>query len=76
METSYSLQKGGGIEITIAIHSRVIRCRGHVVYTELGIGEKLKAGVQFEEISKEDGLYLSEYISSVADRRDQTYLDG
>ncbi len=72
IETSYGLQEGEGIEISIAIQSRVIRCRGHVVYTESRIGDRLKAGVQFKEISKEDGLYLGEYISSVVDRRDQT----
>ncbi len=76
VETLYLLIEGDRLEISIAINSKVIKSRGHVVHTEWPVGKRLKAGVQFEEISKEDGLYLSEYISSVADRRDQTYLGG
>ena len=76
IETSYGLEKGEGIEISIAIHSRVIRCTGHVVYTESRTGDRLKAGVQFKEISKDDGLYLGQYISSVMAQREQTNQDG
>ena len=77
IETPYLLIEGERLEISIAIRKKVIKCRGHVVHTHWPVvRDRLKAGVQFEEISKEDGLYLSEYISSVADRRDQTYLDG
>ncbi len=72
IETSYSLQRGERLEISIGIRSKVIKCRSRVVYTLRGDGDRLMAGVKFEEISEEDSLYLKEYISSVMDRRDQT----
>ncbi len=71
IETPYTLEKGEGLEIYIGIHSKVIKCRGCVADTEWRDGEKLKARVEFEEISKEDGLYLAEYISHISSRRDQ-----
>ena len=74
IETPYLLIEGERLEITIAIGSKAIKCRGHVVYTESPARDRLKAGVQFEEISKEDGLYLGEYISSIMGQRGRTSL--
>ena len=76
IETAYDLTEGEILGISIAIDSKIIKCRGHVVHTQCPIGDRLNARVQFEEISKEDGLYLGEYISFVIDQRDQIYLDG
>ena len=78
IETRYDLIEGERLGISIAIDSKVIKCRGHVVHAECPIGDRLKAGVQFEELLKEDGLYLGEYISFVIDQRDHTSpsLDG
>ena len=70
IETPHLLVEGERLEISIVIRSKVIKCRGHVVYTELPPGAGRKAGIQFEEISEEDSLYLGEYISFVMDQKD------
>ncbi len=74
IETLYLLIEGERLEISIAISSKVIKSRGHVVHTEWQVGGRLKAGVQFEKISKEDGLYLGEYISSNMGQKGRTSL--
>ena len=74
IETPYSLTGGEGLEISIAIHPHVIRCRGAVVHTSWLDGERLKAGVRFENLSREDRLYLREYIFYVMDQRDSASL--
>ena len=71
IETQYLLIGGERLEIWIGIRSKVIRCRGHVVHTEWPAGNRLNAGVQFEEISEEDSVYLGEYISSFMGQRGQ-----
>ncbi len=68
IETPYLLIDGERLEISIGISSKVIKCTGRVVHTQKPVGERLKAGIQFQETSKEDGLYLGEYISSVIDQ--------
>lgn len=71
IETPYSLIPGERLQISIAIHPQVIKCRGTVVHTVELTGERLKAGalyeagVQFEEMSMHDRLYLGEHISHV-----------
>lgn len=65
IETTYSLQTGEWLKISIAICSKVIKCRGRVMYTLQEDRDRIRAGVKFEEMSKEDRLYLEEYISSV-----------
>ncbi len=65
IETLHGFQKDESLKISIAIGSKLIRCTGHVVDTVWTDGDRSKATVQFEEISKEDTLYLGEYISSV-----------
>ena len=65
IETPYSLVSGADLEMTIAIHPRVIKCTGQVVHTRWVDGERLNAGVRFEDMSKQDRLYLGEYISHV-----------
>ena len=71
IETLYFLIEGERFEISIAINSKVIKSRGHVVHAEWPVGERRKAGIQFQEISKKDGLYLGEYISFIRDQKAQ-----
>lgn len=68
IETPYPLNRGEGLEISIAIHPEVIRCRGEVVHTSWRDGERLTAGVRFEDLSKRDRLYLGGYISFVMEQ--------
>ena len=70
IETAYSLMKGERLQISIAIHPQVIKCRGQVVHIPRVSGQTPMAGVRFEEMSKQDGLYLREYISYLMEQRD------
>ena len=73
IETPHLLVQGERLEISIVIRSKVIKCRGHVVYTELPTKDRRKAGIRFEEISEEDSVYLGEYISFVMNQEDQMF---
>lgn len=70
IETAYSLMKGERLQISIGIHPQVIKCRGQVVHIPRVSGQTPMAGVRFEEMSKQDGLYLREYISYLMEQRD------
>lgn len=65
IETPYGLVSGADLEISIAIHPRVIKCTGQVVHTRWVDSERLNAGVRFEDMPKQDRLYLGEYIAHV-----------
>ncbi len=69
LETLYALISGEDLGISIAIYPQVIKCRGEVVYVSQPPGERTRAGVRFQEMSKQDEQYLSEYISSVREHR-------
>ncbi len=69
IETPYGLISGERLEISIAIRPQVIRCKGQVVHILWPGGERLKAGIRFEELSKKDGLYLGEYISNIIEQQ-------
>lgn len=69
IETPYSLITNEILDISIAINPHVIKCRGEVVHVLDLIGERLQAGVRFEEMSKQDKLYLGEYISYVMEQQ-------
>jgi hypothetical protein len=71
IETLYGLISGDKLEISIATHPQVIKCRGEVVDTQWLDGERLKARVRFEDLSKQDGLYLREYIGYLIEQRDR-----
>ncbi len=60
IESLYSLTKGEGLDITIAFaaDSRTIRCRGKVKYVLGPVKGRIVAGIQFEELSDPDKLYL------------------
>jgi len=60
----YSLIAGEAIDLAIAVHPRLIKCRGKVVYVEwLGDG-KMEAGIEFEGLSFQDRQYLGQYLLS------------
>ena len=65
LDRPYGLSAGDGLEISIAIPSRVIRCRARLVYISCLTGEKSIVGIQFQNLSKQDRLYLSRYLSYV-----------
>jgi hypothetical protein len=67
--TPFSLVPGEGLEISMLIHPKVIKCRGKVVHILRLKGERLQAGVAFEEMSKQDKLYLREHISRLLEQR-------
>jgi len=68
IETRFPMMRSEGLEISIAIRSHVIKCRGEVVYVLDSEGEKVRVGVQFEGLSKEDNSFLGEYLSSITKR--------
>ncbi len=69
IETPYSLLSGEDVDISFAVHSQVIQCSGQVVHVSWQEGEKLEAGVRFEDMSKQDRDYLGQYVSSVIARQ-------
>ncbi len=64
----YSLVAGEGLEVSIAIHPQVVRCRGKVVYVSWLEQGKMEAGIQFEKLSGRDSLYLRHYLSHLLER--------
>ncbi len=72
METTpFTLVFGEDLDLSIAIHPQVIRCRGKVVRVmqvadeSATVGIRFEAGLRFEGISKDDRSYLGDYISHV-----------
>ncbi len=60
IKSLYSLSKGECLDIAIsfAADSRFIKCRGTVKYVLGPVKGKIIAGIQFEELSERDKLYL------------------
>jgi c-di-GMP-binding flagellar brake protein YcgR len=71
IETPYSVRMGEKLKISIGISSQLIKCRGRVVHILRSKGEGLKAGVQFEDLSKKDTLYLTKYVSCVMKQQEE-----
>ncbi len=69
IETLCNLLSGESLRFFLAIHSQVIKCRGKVVHTVQGRGEKLKVGVRFEEMSDRDKLYLKQYLLDLMEQK-------
>lgn len=69
IETLYSLAENEGLEITICTDSEVIKCRGKVVHIMGPENGKMKAGIEFEELSKGDRIYLGQYLSYVMEQQ-------
>ena len=63
IESGCSIVPGEMLRISLVIPPQIIRCKAKVVHALRLIGEKVRAGVQFEDISKEDTLYLEGYLS-------------
>ena len=74
IETQYSLTRGESVEISIAIHPQVITCRGQVVHLLWRDGERLRAGIEFQELSRHDKLFLGEYVAYVMEQSNRTAL--
>jgi c-di-GMP-binding flagellar brake protein YcgR len=69
IETRYALMEYEGLDISIAIQPQVIKCKGRVMYVLDSEGERLQAGVRFEDLSPQDSNFLGQYISSIADQQ-------
>ncbi|NIS70353.1 MAG: hypothetical protein GTO12_15845 [Proteobacteria bacterium] len=69
--TPFSLVPGEDLEISIVIRPQVIRCRGKVIHILRLPGDRLQAGVQFQEMAKRDRILLGEYISSFMEQRNK-----
>jgi len=69
IETSDSLTTGERFWINIAIHPETIKCRGKAIYVLDPENGSMKAGIQFEELSEHDKLYLRQYLSYVLEQR-------
>jgi hypothetical protein len=65
IESVGTIALGETFNISLVIPPQIIRCKAKVVHALRLIGEKVRAGVQFEDISKEDILYLEGYIDLV-----------
>jgi hypothetical protein len=74
IETSDYLGFGDVLHITIAIHSKLIKCKGKVVHLLERIGEGLKVGIRFEVLFKQDRLFLGALISYFVGELDQGSL--
>jgi hypothetical protein len=70
IETPSSLISGTGVEMSVAIRPKVIQCKGRVVHVQWLDGERLKAGIQFQDLSQEDRLCLEEYIAHLKEQKD------
>jgi c-di-GMP-binding flagellar brake protein YcgR len=71
IETPYSLISGTGLQMSIAIPPKVIECKGRVVHVDWHDGERLKAGVEFEDLPEEDKLHLKQHISKLLEQQKQ-----
>jgi c-di-GMP-binding flagellar brake protein YcgR len=63
IETPFGLRTGESLEITIAIPSQAITCRGRAVYVTGPENGSMKVGIKFEQLSEYDKLYLRQYLS-------------
>jgi hypothetical protein len=65
IESVGTIGLGEMFKISLVIPPQIIRCKAKVVHALRLTGEKVRAGVQFEDISKQDILYLEGYIDLV-----------
>ena len=69
IETSYGLIAGERLEVTIPLRPQAITCRGRTVHVSIPQQGRTEAGIQFEELSEYDRLYLSQYLSEVVEKQ-------
>ena len=65
IESVGTIALGETLKISLVIPPQIIRCTAKVVHTLRLLGERVRIGVQFEDISKNDALYLEGYLSRV-----------
>jgi hypothetical protein len=63
IESGCSIVPGDVLRISLVIPPQIIRCKAKVVHALRLMAERVRAGVQFEDISKEDFLFLEGYLS-------------
>ena len=77
IESGCSIVPGEMLRISLFISPQIIRCKARVVHAFRLIEEKVRAGVQFEDISKEDALYLEGYLNRfMIHRKEDSSLVG
>lgn len=64
VETPYLLSKSESVDISIALGQSVFRSKARVIYTLWLETQRLRAGLEFEEMSSEDRRLLEEYLAS------------
>ena len=65
----YGLVRGERLEISIAIPPQAITCRGKAIYVVGPEDGRMKAGIEFEELSTHDKLHLKQYLSHGMEQR-------
>jgi len=68
IESLYGLRGGDRLNLTIGIDPQAIKCRGKVMHAFERENGKIEAGIQFEELSEYDRLYLKQYLTHVMER--------
>lgn len=69
IESSSGLTPGDRFWMQIAIDHQTIKCRGKAVYVSGLENGSLKAGIEFEDLSEHDKLFLRQYISYIMEQR-------
>jgi c-di-GMP-binding flagellar brake protein YcgR len=69
IESLYGLNKGEWLEISIPMGQKTLKFRGEVRYALRPENGKVRAGVEFEELSDHDTLDLSQYLSGLMEKR-------
>jgi c-di-GMP-binding flagellar brake protein YcgR len=69
IETPYSPILGERLELSLAIQPHVIKSKGKVVHIRMLDNGKLEAGIQFDELSEHDRLYLRQYLFHVMEKQ-------
>jgi len=83
METTpLSLISGEDLDLSIAIHPRVIKCRGKVVRVLEESDQsptarvRFEAGLRFGGMSKQDRSYLRQYLSHLIEQQAISWKDA
>lgn len=69
IESSNDLTAGDRFWMHIAIDHQTIKCRGKAIYVLEAETGNMEAGVKFEDLSKDERLYLRQYISYTIEQR-------
>jgi len=69
IEFSNGLTPGDRFWMHIAIDHQTIKCRGKAIYVLETDTGSMKAGIKFEDLSKDEKLYLRQYISYIMEQR-------